>query len=119
MSLDSRVYILGMDFEKIANTLLEKLRAIAQTETVVGKPIQVEGTTLIPVSRVSVGFGLGGISAKSETAGSGGGLSVEPIAFIVIQADTTRILSLTRDKDLLGKAMEIMPEVVSLFKKEK
>lgn len=107
-----------MDFEAMASTLLEKMKAIAQTDTVVGKPIQVDGTTLIPVSRVSVGFGLGG-TAKAQTGGSGGGLSVEPIAFIVLQNGTARILSLTRDKDLIGKAMEMVPEVVSLFKKEK
>lgn len=101
----------------MASTLLDKLKAIAQTETVVGKPIQVEGTTLIPVSRVSVGFGLAGVNSKSQTAGSGGGLSVEPIAFIVIQGDNARILSLTRDKDLIGKAIDLVPEVVALFKK--
>jgi uncharacterized spore protein YtfJ len=106
-----------MDFDAMAATLLDKLKAIAQTETVVGKPIQVDGTTLIPVSRVSVGFGLGGINGKAQTAGSGGGLTVEPIAFIVIQGDNARILSLTRDKDLIGKAMDLVPEVVALFKK--
>jgi uncharacterized spore protein YtfJ len=108
-----------MDFDAMANTLLEKMKAIAQTETVIGKPIQIDSTTLIPVSRVSIGFGMGGVSGKSQTGGSGGGLTVEPIAFIVIQGESARILSLTRDKDLLGKAMELVPEVVSLFKKEK
>jgi uncharacterized spore protein YtfJ len=108
-----------MDFDAMANTLLEKMKAIAQTETVIGKPIQIDATTLIPVSRVSIGFGMGGIAGKSQTGGSGGGLTVEPIAFIVIQGDSARILSLTRDKDLIGKAMELVPEVVSLFKKEK
>lgn len=108
-----------MDFEAMANALLEKMKAIAQTETVIGKPIQIDTTTLIPVSRVSVGFGLGGITGKTQSGGSGGGLSVEPIAFIVIQGEHARILSLTRDKDLIVKAMELVPEVVSLFKKEK
>lgn len=101
----------------MASTLLDKLKAIAQNETVVGKPIQIDGSTLIPVSRVSVGFGLGGIASKAETAGSGGGLTVEPIAFILIQGDVARILSLTRDRDIIGKAMDLMPEVVAMFKK--
>ena len=54
-----------MAIEQFADILLEKLRFISQAETVVGKPIQAgEHTTIIPVSRVSLGFGLGGHSGK-------------------------------------------------------
>ena len=46
-----------MAIEQFADILLEKLRFISQAETVVGKPIQAgEHTTIIPVSRVSLGF---------------------------------------------------------------
>ncbi len=108
-----------MNLEGMASVLLEKLKGIAQTDTVVGKPIVVEGATLIPVSRVSVGFGFGGHSSKAESAGSGGGLSVEPIAFIVVQGENTKIVSLTREKDVFGKAMDLVPEVLALLKKDK
>jgi len=108
-----------MAIDNIASVILEKLRGIAQTETVVGKPIVVEGTTLIPVSKVSIGFGLGSNTGKSELAGSGGGLSVEPIAFIVVSNGEARIMSLTRDKDVFGKALDLVPEVVALLKKDK
>ena len=110
---------MGMNLDGMASVLLEKLKGIAQTDTVVGQPIAVEGVTLIPVSRVSVGFGLGGHSSKSELAGSGGGLTVEPIAFIVVQGENTRIVSLTREKDIFGKALDLVPEVLSLLKKDK
>jgi uncharacterized spore protein YtfJ len=108
-----------MNLDGMASVLLEKLKGIAQTDTVVGQPIAVDGVTLIPVSRVSVGFGLGGHTSKAETAGSGGGLTVEPIAFIVVQGENTRIISLTRDKDVFGKAIDLVPEVLSLLKKDK
>ncbi len=108
-----------MNLDGKASVLLEKLKGIAQTDTVVGQPIVAEGVTLIPVSRVSVGFGLGGHSGKGEAAGSGGGLSVEPIAFVVVKDDDVRIVSLTRDKDVIGKALDLVPEVLSLLKKEK
>ena len=108
-----------MNLDGMASVLLEKLKGIAQTDTVVGQPIVAEGITLIPVSRVSVGFGLGGHSGKGEAAGSGGGLSVEPIAFVVVKDDDVRIVSLTRDKDVIGKALDLVPEVLSLLKKEK
>jgi uncharacterized spore protein YtfJ len=108
-----------MNLDGMASVLLEKLKGIAQTDTVVGKPMQAEGVTLIPVSRVSVGFGLGGHAGKGETAGSGGGLTVEPIAFVVVQGEDVKIVSLTRDRDVLGKAMDLVPEVLSLLKKDK
>ena len=106
-----------MNLDTMASVLLEKLKGIA--DTVVGQPIVADGTTLIPVSRVSVGFGLGGASGKGEIAGSGGGLTVEPIAFIVVTDGNAKIVSLTRDKDIFGKAMDLVPEVLSMLKKDK
>jgi uncharacterized spore protein YtfJ len=108
-----------MSIDNIASVILEKLRGIAQTDTVIGKPITVDNTTLIPVSKVSMGFGLGSNTGKSELAGSGGGLSVEPIAFIVVSDGNARIMSLTREKDVFGKAIDMVPEVLSLLKKDK
>jgi uncharacterized spore protein YtfJ len=108
-----------MGIDNIASVILEKLRGIAQTDTIIGKPITVDNTTLIPVSKVSLGFGLGSNTGKNELAGSGGGLSVEPIAFIVVSNGDAKIMSLTRDKDVFGKALDLVPDVVSLFKKEK
>jgi uncharacterized spore protein YtfJ len=108
-----------MSIDSVASTILEKLRGLASTETVIGKPIIVDNTTLIPVSKVSVGFALGSNAGKSELTGSGGGLSVEPIAFIVISEGNTRVLSLTREKDVFGKAIDMVPEVLALLKKDK
>jgi uncharacterized spore protein YtfJ len=108
-----------MSIDTIASVILDKLRSIAQTDTVIGKPIVVDNTTLIPVSKVSVGFGLGSNTGKSEQTGSGGGLSVEPIAFIVITDGNARLMSLTREKDVFGKAIDMVPEVLSLLKKDK
>lgn len=108
-----------MSIDNIASVILEKMRTIAQTDTVIGKPITVDNTTLIPVSKVSVGFGLGSNTGKSELAGSGGGVSVEPIAFIVVTDGNVKLMSLTREKDIFGKAIDLVPEVLSLLKKEK
>ena len=67
---------------------------------------------------ISVGFGLGGVSGKGEAAGSGGGLTVEPIAFIVVQDGNTKIVNLTQNKDLIGKVIDLVPEVVSMLKRD-
>jgi len=44
---------------------------------------------------------------------------VESIAFIVVSDGKARILSLTRDKDVFGKALDLMPEMIALLKKDK
>ncbi len=108
-----------MSLENLAATLLEKLKFIAQTDTVIGKPIELENTTLVPVSKVSIGFGMGSNSGKGEMAGSGGGITVEPVAFIAVTDGTARIMSLTKEKDVFGKAIDMVPEVVALLKKDK
>jgi uncharacterized spore protein YtfJ len=108
-----------MNLENVAAVLLDKLKNIAQTDTVVGKPIVVEGATLVPVSRVSLGFGLGGAGSKADMGGSGGGLSVEPIAFIVVQGQETKIVSLSKDKNLVSKVVDLVPDVLALIRKDK
>ena len=108
-----------MSIDTIASVILEKLRSIAQTDTVIGKPILLDKVTLIPLSKVSVGFGLGSNTGKSEMAGSGGGLSVEPIAFIVVSDGKAQLMSLTRERDVFGKAIDLVPEVLAMLKKDK
>ena len=46
-------------------------------------------------------------------------MSVEPIAFIVVTDGNAKIMSLTREKDVFGKAIDMVPEIVSLLKKDK
>ena len=126
-----------MAIEKLAETLLEKLRFITQAETVIGKPIQAGESTVVPVSRVSVGFGFGGHQSKGDTSASGGGrgaaddlrvglylrsasgggASVEPVAFLVIKGDDVRIMPISKDSSLMSKVMDIVPDVVNKFKK--
>ena len=86
----------------IIGTSLEKIRELADGETVIGNPITTpNGTTIIPVSKVSVGFASGGVdylSTKKQTpkgdcsgqnfgGGGGTGLTVSPVAFLIISPD--------------------------------
>ena len=107
-----------MAIEKLAETLLEKLRFITQAETVIGKPIQAGESTVVPVSRVSVGFGLGGHQGKGDTSASGGGASVEPVAFLVIKGEDVRVMPISKDSSLMSKVMDIVPDVVNQFSKK-
>lgn len=73
---------------------LEKIKSLADGETVIGSPISTpSGTTVVPISKVSIGFVSGGVDYNSKKVnndkqnfggGGGTGLSVVPIAFLVV-----------------------------------
>ncbi|MDR1811821.1 MAG: hypothetical protein LBQ87_03265 [Candidatus Fibromonas sp.] len=106
-----------MSVESIAETLLEKLKNIAQTETVIGEPIQSGESTVIPVSRVSLGMGMGGHSGKGEIASSGGGVRIDPVAFLVLKGDDVKVLPVERARSALSKIADLTPDMVALLLK--
>ena len=108
-----------MVIEALVETVLAKLREAAQTETVIGKPITVKNITLVPVSRVSIGFGAGG--GKQEKGGkggegTGGGMSIEPLAFVVIRDEKVELVSMKGENSTIAKVIDLIPEVVEKVK---
>ncbi|MDE7244855.1 MAG: sporulation protein YtfJ, partial [Oscillospiraceae bacterium] len=85
---------------------MAKVREMADTNTIVGQPIQTpDGVTLIPISRVSFAFGGGGTSftfnkKDSKTAdsdpnmgtGIGAGVKIDPVAFLIVKDGITRVM---------------------------
>ena len=108
------------NLEILVKTSIEKIKEMVDVETVIGKPIVTgNNTTIIPVSRVSVGFGSGGSdlptkqSAEYFGGGAGGGVSIRPIAFIVIMPDgNVRLLQLTVNAAKENAALAILPDLV-------
>jgi len=85
--------------ESLTKTTLEQIEKVLTTRTVVGEPITIEGTTLLPLISVGFGFGAGGASGKGEAkqkgegagGGTGGGAWVKPIAMVIIDKEGVRI----------------------------
>lgn len=100
--------------DTLADTILEKLRLVSQAETVIGKPIAAGNATVIPVSRVSMGFGLG--AGNEKVSATGGGVSINPVAFVVISGDDVRVLPISKDNSLASKIADLMPDVLSAFR---
>jgi sporulation protein YtfJ len=90
-----------------ASNMLEnaiaKIREMVDVNSVIGDPITTpDGTTIIPVSKVSVGFGGGGSDYVSRNVnkldnhpfggGAGGGIKVTPIAFLIVKEGSVRML---------------------------
>ena len=80
----------------LISNALEDIRTIVDANTIIGTPIETNsGTTIIPVSKVSMGVASGGVDYESKKTsgnnnfggGGGSGVSVVPVAFLVVHAD--------------------------------
>ena len=105
----------------LMNATMDKVRQMADANTIIGKPIKTEdGTTIIPVSRISVGVGTGGSDFDSKNAaqkdlfggGSGAGVSIRPVAFLVIKDGLVRTIQLSDPSNSIDRALTMLPELV-------
>ncbi len=105
----------------LMQTSMQKLREMVDVNTIVGQPIRTDdGTTIIPVSKVTFGFGSAGSdfpSAKPKDmfgGGSGGGVSISPIAFLVISNGNVRLLQLagSDENGTTDRIINMVPDVV-------
>ena len=106
----------------IENTLA-KVKEMISVNDVVGTPITTpEGVTIIPISKVSVGFGGGGSDFVSKNAnkqenpfggGVGGGVNVTPVAFIIIKGDSVRMMPVAAPANTTAdRVVELVPDVL-------
>lgn len=92
--------------------LLDRLRELVRTETVVGKPIEAGGVILIPISRVSIGFGAGETGkAGAKSEGGGGGVRIEPLGFVVVADGRAQILPVKAGEPALYRLVDLLPDV--------
>ncbi len=108
----------------IMTTTLAKLKEMVDVDVIVGKPIDTpDGTTLIPVSRLSMGFGSGGTdfagkNHKDNTpynfgGGSGAGVKVDPVAFLIVKDGSVRLLPIGIPAvSPAARAVEMVPQLV-------
>ena len=105
----------------LMQTTMAKIREMVDTNTVVGQPIVTEdGVTLIPVSRLSFGFASGGsdFASKSQQTGknfgggAGAGVSVVPVAFLVVKDGSVKLISVAPPaSDTAGRVVELVPDM--------
>jgi len=108
-----------MIIEELVKTVLTELRALSKTETVVGEPIQVGGTTIVPVSKISIGFAVGGGAKNSKDGkgeGTGGGASIEPVAFFVVRGEKVDLITVKKEEVGFGKIIDLVPQIVEKVK---
>ena len=107
----------------LMDTTMDKIRDMVDSNTIIGEPIQTpDGVTVIPVSRVSFGFGAGGgdygksICMAIETGfggGAGAGVKVDPVAFLVVKDGLTRVMPVAIPAAAtVDRVLDLVPEVL-------
>ena len=104
----------------ILQEAMGKVREMVDANTIVGQPITADGVTLIPISRVSFGFGGGGGNyapktgtEKNLTTGVGAGVKITPVAFLVLKDGTARVLPVAVPAaTALDRLVEMVPDAV-------
>ena len=105
----------------LMNVTMDKIRQMADSNTIIGKPIKTDdGTTILPVSRISFGFASAGTDFDGKNAankdlfggGSGAGVNIQPVAFLVIKDGCVRTIQLTDGSNSVDRALAMLPELV-------
>ena len=105
----------------LMNVTMDKIRQMADSNTIIGKPITTEdGITILPVSKVSFGFASGGTDFDGKNAankdlfggGAGAGVNIQPVAFLVIKDGCVRTIQLSDTSNAVDRALTMLPELV-------
>ncbi len=92
---------MSQNLPNMLESTIAKIREMVDVNSVIGEPITAAGVTIIPISKVSVGFGGGGSDYVSRNlnkqdnpfgGGAGGGVKVTPVAFLIIKDGSVRML---------------------------
>ena len=115
----------------LMNVTMDKIRQMADSNTIIGKPIKTDdGTTILPVYRISFGFASAGTDFDGKNAankdlfggGSGAGVNIQPVAFLVVKDGCVRTIQLSDGSNTIDRALTMLPELVdkvsALLKKE-
>ena len=119
--------------EGLMGTTIDKINQMVDVNTVIGDPItSPDGTIVIHISKVSYGFASGGSSFAAKSApnkdlfggGAGAGVSINPIAFIVISKGEAKVLTIdepnsTAAEKALAMAPDIVEKISAIFSKDK
>ncbi len=123
--------------QSLIKTSMESIKEMVDVNTVVGDAVETQdGTVIIPVSRVCFGFAAGGSEFDVKTSkendkgeksklpfggGSGAGVSVQPMAFMVVGQGQIRLLSLDQNttvERIIDIAPQIIDQINNMLKKQ-
>ena len=103
----------------LTEVALNKIRGLTDSGTVVGEPITLpNGATAVPISKVSFGFASGGSDLPNSKqvdmfgGGTGGGVTITPIAFLVTSGDSVKVMQLDTIGSTADNVVRSIPEIL-------
>ncbi|MBR0342143.1 MAG: spore germination protein GerW family protein [Oscillospiraceae bacterium] len=103
----------------LTEVALNKIRGLTDSGTVIGEPITLpNGATAVPVSKISFGFASGGSDLPSKKqadmfgGGTGGGVTITPIAFLVTSGDSVKVMQLDTIGSTADNMVRSIPEIL-------
>lgn len=108
----------------LMTTAMENLKEMIDVNTIIGDPVETpDGSVIIPVSKVGFGFAAGGSEFHTSKAeedehslpfggGSGGGVSITPIAFLIVNSKETKMVHIDESTHLYEKILDLAPQAV-------
>ena len=118
--------------ESLMTTAMNSIQDMIDVNTIIGEPIETANNiVIIPISKVSFGFAAGGSEFKGETideykkvekeeqiqyrlpfgGGSGAGVTIDPIAFLVIQSDNVKLMPVNHSSNV-DKLLDYVPDLI-------
>lgn len=108
-------------FNNTVESLFKGMDSFISTKTVVGDAVKFEdGTIILPLVDVTFGVGAGAFSKETSKNNAGGAMGgkIQPSAVLVIQNGTTRLVNI-KNQDSVNKILDMVPDVINKFKKDK
>ena len=113
----------------LMETAMQNIKEMVDVNTIVGDTIEAgDGTVVVPISKVAFGFGAGGSefgkNASDSSAkfggGSGGGVSIEPVAFMVVGQGQIKLVPVDRQttpaQEIIEQVPSMLGKIVDTFK---
>lgn len=106
--------------EGMMDTTLEKIKQMVDVNSVIGDPITTpDGTTIIPISKISYGFASGGSDLPVKTqekqffgGGTGAGVTINPVAFLTVSNGEVRLLRVDPGNTSFDRIIDQAPELI-------
>ena len=116
------------ELENLMRSTMENLRDIIDVNTVIGDVVETsDGTSIVPISKVSFGFASGGSEFGTHTSlrkeeekypfggGSGAGVSVRPIAFLIVKDGIVKLQPVDYD-NTIDRVVDSIPQFIEILK---
>lgn len=103
---------------ELMETTMEKIHEMVDSNSIVGEPITTpDGVTVIPISRVTFGFGTGGSDYGKTTdkfgGGGGAGVKIDPVSFLIIKDGVTRVVPVALPATgVTNRVLNLVPEIM-------